>query len=299
MADFTSSFWHWFISITTVLSLLWCLWLVLVNRIEKPSTQVQSTGHVWDEDLRELNNPLPRWWFVLFILTIIFGAVYVVLYPGLGAYQGMLGWSQVGRYEAEVAEARATYDPLFDRFASIPVAELSKDAEAMRAGERLFANYCTTCHGSDARGAPGFPNLRDDTWLWGGAPEAIEMSITSGRQGVMPAWQGALGDDGVRNVAAYVEQLAGREVDAEFAAAGKEKYDMLCIACHQADGSGNPALGAPNLTDRDWLYGGSTYSIRQSIAGGRNGVMPPHGEFLGASRVHLLSAYVYSLSRGE
>jgi cytochrome c oxidase cbb3-type subunit 3 len=299
MADFVTPSWHWFIVIVTIVSLLGCLWLVLANRSRKAPGETESTGHVWDEDLQELNNPLPRWWFNLFLITIIFSFVYLALYPGLGSFQGVLNWSQTEQYENEVAAANARYDPLFERFSGTEVPALVGNEEAQKAGQSLFANYCTTCHGSDARGAIGFPNLRDDAWLYGGSPEAIKQTILNGRRGVMPAWQGVLGDEGVKNVTAYVESLAGRDVDAETAAKGKEKYQQLCIACHLPTGTGNQALGAPDLTDDAWLYGGSTHSIRQSISEGRNGVMPAHGEFLGEAKVHVLAAYVYGLSRQE
>jgi cytochrome c oxidase cbb3-type subunit III len=299
MADFVSPFWHWFIASVTVISLLACVWLIFANRSGKSSGKAQPTGHVWDEDLKELNNPLPRWWFNLFLITIIFGGVYLVLYPGLGSFSGVLNWTQTSQYEEEMAEAGAIYDPLFEQFAQTGIEQLVDNEEAMLAGERLFANYCSVCHGSDARGAPGFPNLRAGVWSWGGSPDAIKTSIMTGREGVMPGWQGALGDDGVRDVAAYVESLAGRDVEASSANRGKEKYEMLCVACHLPDGTGNQALGAPDLTDSVWVHGGSTYRIRESIAEGRLGVMPAHGEFLGEARVHLLAAYVYSLSARE
>ncbi len=299
MADFVSPYWHWFITVPSVVGLLACLWLIFANREGKPSGEAQPMGHVWDEDLQELNNPLPSWWFNLFLITIIFGGIYLALYPGLGTFAGYLGWSQTGQYDQEVSSANAVYDPLFERFAGTEVAALADDQEAQKAGERLFANYCTVCHGSDARGAPGFPNLRDGAWLYGGDPQVIKASIQNGRQGAMPAWGAALGEEGVDNVVAYVESLAGRDVDAAAAAKGKEKYDAMCVACHLPDGTGNPALGAPNLTDDDWLYGGTRHTIRESIANGRNGYMPPHGEFLGDAKVHLLAAYVYGLSKGN
>ncbi|GJL82262.1 MAG: Cbb3-type cytochrome c oxidase subunit [marine bacterium B5-7] len=300
MADFVDPSWHWFIVIATIVSLLACLWLVLANRrSDSDSVEGEPTGHVWDEDLRELNNPLPRWWFNLFLITLIFGGVYLVLYPGLGSFPGVLHWTQLEQYQDEVAEANATYNPLFEKFMSTDIPALVKNKEAQVAGERLFANYCTQCHGSDARGAPGFPNLRDDAWLYGGSPEAITQTLTNGRRGVMPAWAGALGEEGVENVTSYVESLAGRDVDADMAAKGKEKFNMLCIACHLPDGTGNQALGAPNLTDDDWLYGGTRRTISESIANGRNGVMPAHGEFLGEAKIHVLAAYVYGLSKNN
>jgi cytochrome c oxidase cbb3-type subunit 3 len=218
------------------------------------------------------------------------------LFPGLGAFKGFLGWTEVGQYEDEVAAADAEFGPLFAKFEQTPIPELAKDASAMAAGERLFVNYCAVCHGSDARGAAGFPNLRDDDWLYGGTPENIEATILNGRNGVMPAWEGPLGgEEGVNAVAEYVMSLSGRDVDETMAAAGKEKF-AICVGCHMADGTGNQALGAPNLTDNVWLYGGSPRTIRESIAKGRNGIMPAHKDFLGTAKSHILAAYVYSLS---
>jgi cytochrome c oxidase cbb3-type subunit 3 len=255
-------------------------------------------GHGWDGDLEELNNPLPRWWLNLFYLTLVFGLVYLLLYPGLGVYQGLLGWSQTGEYEREVAAADARFNPLYEKYRGEDLRVLAADREAMKTGERLYMNYCTGCHGSDARGAPGFPNLRDADWQWGGAPAAIKASILDGRSGVMPPWGAALGPEGVLNVAEHVLSLSGRKVNADTAAAGREKYKQLCVACHGADGKGNPALGAPNLTDPIWLYGGSQRAVMESIEKGRSGRMPAHREFLGEARVHLIAAYVYSLSVG-
>ncbi len=297
MADFVTPYWHWFITIPSVLGLVWCMWLIFANRGKKQTEPVEPTGHVWDENLEELDNPLPKWWFNMFLITIIFGGVYFVLYPGLGTFKGTLGWTQTGQYEAEVAAANAKYDPLFEKFATIEIPNLARNPEARKAGERLFATYCTVCHGSDARGAPGFPNLRDEASLYGSTPDAIKHSITMGRTGVMPAWGAALGGpEGVENVAFYVESLSGRDVDAALAAKGKEKFDTLCVACHMPTGTGNPALGAPNLTDNVWLYGGTHHTIAESIDKGRNGQMPAHGEFLGEAKVHLLASYVYGLS---
>jgi cytochrome c oxidase cbb3-type subunit 3 len=297
MADFVSNFWHWFVVIISLVSIIVLIPLIFMNRQKKLPGEVGTMGHVWDDDLEEYDNPLPGWWFNMFLITIIFGLVYLVLYPGLGKFEGLLGWSSKGQYEAEMGRAAEHYDPLFKQYAAVEIDELSANAEAMKTGERLFANYCAVCHGSDARGARGFPNLRDGDWLWGGDTEQIRTSILDGRIGVMPPWGDALGEEGVTNVANYVASLGARKVDPDEAAKGKEKYDQLCVACHMPDGSGNPALGAPNLTDRMWLYGGSMETIKESIRDGRNGKMPAHRDFLGEDRVHLLSAYVYSLSQ--
>ncbi|MCK5263587.1 MAG: cytochrome-c oxidase, cbb3-type subunit III, partial [Gammaproteobacteria bacterium] len=206
-------------------------------------------------------------------------------------------WSSVGEYEAEVAVADAKFDPLYEKFLGEDLTVLAASDNAMRTGERLYVNYCSVCHGSDARGAKGFPNLRDNDWLYGDDPETIKATIMHGRTGAMPAWQDALGgEEGVAQVAEYVQQLAGREVDAEVAELGKAKYDMFCFACHTAEGTGNKAMGAPNLTDNVWLYGGTAKAIKLSIAKGRAGRMPAHAEFLGEAKVHILAAYIYSLS---
>jgi len=301
MADFTSSFWNWFIIIPTVGGIIACFLLLRwLSTAISPEDVGKEMGHSWDEDLVELNNPLPRWWLNLFYITLYFSIGYLVLYPGLGTFKGLLGWSSVGQYQREVDIADAKYGPLFKKFQEMPIVAVAADPEARRMGERLFVNYCATCHGSDARGARGFPNLRDNDWLYGGAPETIQQTILDGRSGVMPAWKSALGGDaGVSDVAEYVFSLGGRHVDQDAAARGGEKFQMLCVACHGADGTGNQALGAPNLTDNIWLYGGSSKQVMESIADGRNGVMPPHRDFLGEGKVHLLAAYVYSLSTGQ
>jgi len=296
MSDFVSSFWHWFVLIVTLVSILGLFPLVFKNRgqkVDKPETM----GHTWDEDLQEYNNPLPGWWLNMFVITLVFGLVYLLLFPGLGSFAGVLGWTQLDQLERENQQAKNIYGPVFARYASTDIKDLAKDPVAMRTGERLFANYCAVCHGSDARGAIGFPNLRDGDWLWGGKPEQIKESIAKGRGGVMPGWQAALGgEEGVRDVTEYVLSLSGRRHNAAQADAGKTKFQQMCVGCHTPEATGNPMLGAPNLTDRIWLYGGSPKSVMQSIAHGRQGRMPPHEEFLGSDKVHLLAAYVYSLS---
>ncbi len=297
MSDFTSEFWSWFIIVIVVGGWVWMFYLLRGNNKVDGEPGV-PTGHVWDEDLEELNNPLPRWWLYMFYFTLFFGIGYLALYPGLGSYKGLLGWTEVGEYEAEVAAADAEFGPIFAKFEQTPIAELAGDAAAMKAGERLFVSYCAVCHGSDARGAPGFPNLRDGAWLYGGSPEQIETSILAGRtSNGMIAWEAALGGaEGVDQVAAYVMSLSGRDVDAKLAEEGEAKF-AICAGCHMPDGTGNQVLGAPNLTDKIWLYGGSARAIKESIAKGRSGVMPAHSDFLGAAKSHILAAYVYSLSQ--
>jgi cytochrome c oxidase cbb3-type subunit 3 len=296
MSDFTSEFWSWFIIAIVGGGIIWLVILLRGNSKTTGDVGV-PTGHVWDEDLQELNNPLPRWWLIMFYITIFFSIGYLILYPGMGSFKGVLGWTEIGEYEAEVAEADTEFGPLFEKFEKTPIPALASDEAAMNAGERLYVTYCAVCHGSDARGAPGFPNLRDNDWLYGGEPENIETSIMHGRVGAMPSWEAPLGgEEGVNQVANYVMSLAGRDVDDKLAAAGKEKFDMLCVSCHMPDGTGNKLLGAPNLTNNIWLYGGSPRAIKQSIAKGRSGRMPAHNEFLGSAKSHILAAYIYSLS---
>ena len=300
MADFNSDFWHWYIAILTVLSIIACVWLLrwMTSGYQKPDGDVESTGHVWDGDLTELNNPLPRWWLGLFYITLAFGGFYLLLYPGLGSFSGMLDWTSKGEYEAEVERVEARVGPLFERYQQTDILTLIKDEEALKIGQRLFVNYCSTCHGSDARGARGYPNLRDKAWMWGGDPDNIKTSILDGRIGVMPGWEAALGgESGVDEVTQYVLSLSGRATISLLAERGEKKYQLFCVACHGADGKGNPTLGAPDLTDDVWLYGGSITRIAESIARGRSGQMPAHREFLGEAKVHLIAAYVYGLSQ--
>jgi cytochrome c oxidase cbb3-type subunit 3 len=297
-----SSFWSGWIIVLTVGNILGCLWLIRWTMKKRAGEAAQGdvTGHTWDGDLQEFNNPLPRWWLWLFYITLIFAAGYLALYPGLGNFGGLLGWTSHGsQYEAEMQAAAEKYDPIFKQYAAVAVTDLaSKDEyqEARDMGKRLFLTYCMQCHGSDAGGSRGFPNLTDGDWLWGGAPEQIRVSIANGRTGVMPA-HAHLGDEQIDNLANYVVSLSGRDADATKVAAGQEAFMTSgCIACHGMDGKGNQLLGAPNLTDPTWLYGASVGAIKQTLEKGRNGVMPAHQDLLGTEKVHLLTAYVYSLS---
>ncbi|OGT66924.1 MAG: cytochrome-c oxidase, cbb3-type subunit III [Gammaproteobacteria bacterium RIFCSPLOWO2_02_FULL_47_50] len=303
MSDFTSGFWSWFIFLVVLASFALIFWLIRWTAKGKPSKtadgEVETMGHVWDENLEELNNPLPRWWLTMFYITLVFGAVYLVLYPGLGSFKGVLNWSQTNQYDHEINQANETYGPVYNKYLNEDVTALINDADALKIGARLYSTYCTTCHGSDARGVRGFPNLRDNDWLHGGSSENIKKTILNGRQGMMPAWEEILGNDGVFQVTEYVRSLSGREVDSVVAYQGKQMFDKNCVVCHGADGKGNQALGAPNLTDNIWLYGGTQKQIFQSIAAGRNGIMPAHKEFLGEAKVHLLATYIYGLSVDE
>ena len=297
MSDFTSDFWRYWTTLVPLGGIAFCLFLLWAMSGKKPGADAgQPTGHVWDDNLQELNNPLPRWWLGMFYISIVFGLGYLALFPGLGSYAGVLNWTSKQQYETERAVADQALKPMFDRYAALDIPTLAKDADAHAIGQRLFLNNCSQCHGSDAGGQRGFPNLRDTDWLWGGAPETIEQTITNGRQAAMPAWGPILGEQGVHEVVNYVLSLSGSPHDAALAAAGKTRFDTICSACHGPEGKGNPALGAPNLTDHIWLYGGTEKDITQTVTYGRNGQMPAHKERLAPAKIHLLAAYVYGLS---
>ena len=256
-----------------------------------------TTGHVWDDDLREMNNPLPRWWVWLFVLTVVFAGVYLALYPGLGSSPGTLNWTSTGQHQAEVDKARATMAPLYAKFASQPAEVLAKDSQAMAIGERLFANNCSGCHGSDARGSKGFPNLTDSDWLYGGTHDKIKETITNGRLGNMPPIAAAVGSaEDVKNVANYVLSLSGSAHNSVAAELGKAKF-VVCAACHGPDGKGNQAIGAPNLTDKIWLHGFGEAAIVAMVTGGKANQMPAQGQRLSAEQIHVLAAYVWNLSQ--
>jgi cytochrome c oxidase cbb3-type subunit 3 len=296
MTDFTSEFWSVFIAVVTVVSIVGCGWFLWSQSIARQA-KVETTGHTWDEDLAEWNNPLPRWWSWLFYLTIVFSLAYLVLYPGLGSWKGTLGWTQVGQLKQESQVAEKQFGPIYEKYAAMDAETLGRNPEALAIGQKLFLNNCAQCHASDGGGSRGFPNLADMDWLWGGTPEAIKTSITEGRMGMMPAWGQALGEQKVKDVANYVRSLSGLAHDSIRAARGKEAFDTNCVACHGAKAQGNPAMGAPNLTDAVWLHGSSEELVIQTITRGRVDQMPAHKDKLTPAQIHLLTAYVYSLSR--
>ena len=302
MSDFTASGWSIYVAVATVVSLIACLVLLFIAaRRRVPTGQVDdnTTGHIWDEDLREMNNPLPRWWMFLFIITVIFAFAYLALYPGLGSNAGNLQWTSRNELEAEQAQAAKAMAPLYARFAAMNEKQLAADPRAMGIGERLFINNCAACHGSDARGSKGYPNLTDNDWLWGGSFETVQQTITQGRIGMMPPMAAAVGtSDDVRNVAHYVLSLSGSPHDNIAAQLGKPKF-AACAACHGIDGKGNQALGSANLTDKIWLHGWGEEAIVAMVNGGKTNVMPAHGARLSAEQIRVLAAYVLSLSQGS
>ena len=291
-----STFWSVFVTIVTLGTLIGC-WVVLniTRRSEVDDGESTEKDHAFD-GITELETPLPRWWYNMFVATIVFAFGYLLLYPGLGNFGGMLGWSQVDQWQAEVDRAEERYAPLFERYANTPMEELVHDPKAMAMGQRIFGNFCSQCHGTAAQGYPGFPNLSDDAWIWGGEPASIRTSIVHGRQAAMPAWGDVLGEGGVIDTTEYVLSLTDRATDDEAVARGRDHYMRVCVACHGPEAKGNPLLGAPNLTDDAWLYGGSRETIATSLVEGRNGVMPAHGDLLDEARIHLVAAWVYGLS---
>jgi len=297
VSEFVSGFWDVYIAVLTVISIVACAVLLRSQSVRKAPGAAETTGHKWDEDLAEYNNPLPRWWSWLFYITVVFSLAYLVLYPGLGSWPGTLGWSQVGQLKEEQELAEKQFGPLYQKFASMEVEALAKNPEALAIGQKLFLNNCAQCHASDGGGSRGFPNLTAGAWQWGGDVKTIKTTIAEGRTGVMPAFGAALGEQSVKNVAQYVRSLSGLTADSLRVAFGKDLYMQNCVACHGANGRGNPAIGAPDLTDKVWLHGSSEELVIQTISRGRVDHMPAHKEKLSAAQIHLLTAYVYWLSR--
>ena len=293
------TFWNLWIIGLTLTNLALVLWVLLANRKVAVSDQDEeenkTTGHVYD-GIEEYDNPLPRWWFIMFIVTFVYAGVYLLVYPGLGSWPGLFGWTSVKELRGHQQQADARYADTFGTYANTPIEELAQNPDAMKMGLRLFSNNCAVCHGADGGGNYGFPNLTDHDWLYGGTPDKIKETITLGRKGAMPAWGALMGETGVVNVSEYVLQMSGQEHDAAKAELGAKLFNQNCVACHGVDGKGNQALGAPNLTDDIWLYGGEPQDTRATLRNGRNGVMPAQQELLKADRIHLLAAYVYSLS---
>lgn len=295
-----SAFWSAWVTVITLAVIFGCAWLLFATRKSEKfkETTDQTVGHVYD-GIEEFDNPLPQWWFYLFVATVIFGLGYLMLYPGLGNFKGMLGWTSTNQWEAEMQHAEEVYRPVFAKYAALSVEDLQKpeNEAGLKMGQRMFANNCSVCHGSAGTGAIGFPNLTDNDWLYGGDPATIKQTLINGRNGGMPAWGDVLGEDGVRDVASYVMTLSGQEAIAGTDIAnGEKQFQALCTACHGADAKGMHALGAPNLTDDIWLYGGSFNQVAHTIRVGRFGVMPAQKDLLSEDKIHLITAYVYSLS---
>jgi cytochrome c oxidase cbb3-type subunit 3 len=292
-----SSALSWYVIIGTVVSMLACFWLIVWTNRQRASDEeiAESEAHVWDEDVRELNNPLPMWWLWSFILTLIWGAGYFIVYPGLGNFEGTFGWSQESQYEAEMATAEETYGPIFAKYGAMPAEELVNDPAAMSIGSSLFANYCSQCHGANALGAPGFPNLTAGVFSYGGTPAQIEQTLTNGRVGVMPSASAIVQTE--EQLAAMIEYVRKIPDGMDTASPAHAQYMSLCVACHGPTGGGMQVLGGPSLADDNWLYGSSDAALRKTIMEGRQGEMPAHGNLLGPDRIRILTAYVLSLSK--
>jgi cytochrome c oxidase cbb3-type subunit 3 len=279
-------------------------------------TSEETTGHEWD-GIAELNKPLPKWWLYTFYACIIWAIGYWILYPAwpfVSSYsKGYLGYSQRERVAEDLAQARAEQATYRDKIAASDLAAIEADPQllsfALAGGAAAFGDNCAPCHGRGAQGGVGYPNLRDDAWLWGGSLDAIYQTIQHGvRSGdpaahgnQMPAFGklGTLKPDQVDDVAEYVLSLSGNADDQEAASRGKAIFATNCVACHGPDGKGNQALGAPNLTDELWLYGGDKATVIETITNGRGGVMPAWTGRLGPATIKELAIYVHSLGGGQ
>ncbi|RLA48192.1 MAG: cytochrome-c oxidase, cbb3-type subunit III [Gammaproteobacteria bacterium] len=291
-----TSFWSMWIIVLTTISFVGIIWVLFANRKREQQSTDETTGHEYD-GIQELDNPLPAWWFYMFVITIVWAIGYLILYPGMGNFPGVLGWTQIGQHDREVAASDAKYRDMRDRYMALSIEEIATDPAVRKMGMRMFGNNCAQCHGADAKGSYGFPNLTDGDWLYGGSPDEIKASITNGRQGTMPAWGDIIGDQGVTDVTAYVLSVNGREAEPAQVTAGEKVFQTYCMACHGADATGNPAMGAPNLANGIWLYGGNVEQISHSVRAGRTGVMPAHNNTLSEDKIHILTAYVYGLNQ--
>ena len=302
MSDFMSAGWSTYITLVTVVGIFWCIWLLFSQLKVKvkldPDGEIADTGHVWDEDLRELNNPLPRWWMWMFLSSCIFSLSYLILYPGLGSYSGVLGYSSDGALMNSMTTANEELKPVYAKYIKMDIEQVGADPKAREMGQRLFLNSCAQCHGSDAGGSKGFPNLTDGDWLYGGSPENIKTTLINGRNGVMPAY-GHLETAQIADLANYVRSLSGLPADDAKVARGAELFKSNCVACHGVDGKGNIVLGAPNLTDKTWLYGGSEATIVETLTKGRMAMMPSQDKVLSPEKIQLLTAYVWGLSNNN
>ncbi|MFT6955292.1 MAG: cytochrome c oxidase cbb3-type subunit 3 [Halieaceae bacterium] len=291
-----TSFWSAWVTILTSVTIIVISWILIANKQSDRCTGERTTGHVYD-GIEEYDNPLPTWWFYMFVITTVWGIAYLIVYPGMGNYPGLMGWTQIDQYDRSVAAADEKYRAMRDRYLALPFEEIALDPALRKMGARMFSNNCAQCHGSDAKGSYGFPNLADNDWIYGGDAKTIKQTLIGGRQAAMPAWGNILGDQGVSETTAYTLSLNGRQADPELVAAGESKFVTYCAACHGADAGGNTAMGAPNLSDGVWLYGGTEAQIAHSIRAGRNGVMPAFKSTLGEDKIHILTAYVYGLKR--
>jgi cytochrome c oxidase cbb3-type subunit 3 len=285
----------WIIILTTI-TIVGITWILFANRKREQQPADKTTGHEYD-GIQEYDNPLPAWWFYMFVITIVWGIGYLVLYPGMGNFPGILGWTQLDQHSREVAAADDKFRAMRDRYLALPVEEIAGDPVVRKMGMRMFANNCAQCHGADAKGSYGFPNLTDDDWIYGGDAATIKATLVNGRQAAMPAWGSILGDQGIAETTQYVLALNGRDTDSTMAAAGEKHFQTYCVACHGADAKGNPALGSPNLANGIWLYGGTEEQISHSLRAGRNGVMPAFKDTLSEDKIHILAAYVYGLNQ--
>lgn len=302
MSDFFNSGWSNYIALVSLVGIVWCIWLLASQRkakvIHTKDGAVADTGHVWDENLRELNNPLPRWWAWMFLFSCFFALGYLVLFPGLGSFPGIAGYTTDGALMSSMTEANDELKPVYAKYVKMDIETVAADPKAREMGQRLFLNSCAQCHGSDAGGSKGFPNLTDGDWLYGGSPENIKTTLINGRNGVMPAY-GHLESAQIVDLANYVRSLSGLPADDSKVARGAELFKANCVACHGADGKGNIALGAPNLTDKTWLYGGSEATIVETLTKGRMAMMPSQDKVLSPEKIHLLTAYVWGLSNNK
>lgn len=296
MSDFLSSGWSYWITIITLGGVAFCLWLLFSQRsFLGKSPDMTDTGHEWD-GITEYNYPVPGWWTVMYLGLCVVGLGIMFLYPALGSNPGKVGYTSAKEVAVEHAAYLESLKPVYAKYEGQSIEQLAANPDARKLGERLFLNNCAQCHGSDAKGSPDFPNLTDNDWLYGGAPETILQSITEGRHGIMAPLAAVLSQEEANQVAHYVRSLSGLSSDPTLVPLGEAKFKQVCFACHGADGKGIQALGAPNLTDNIWLSSSSREAIVKTILEGRSGTMPAQKNNLTPEQIKMLAAYVWGLS---
>ncbi|MCQ9616761.1 cytochrome-c oxidase, cbb3-type subunit III [Paenalcaligenes niemegkensis] len=300
MSDFFNGGWSVYISLVAILGVVFCLWLLWTQRSWlSPNKADEESAHVWDGNITELNTTVPRWWTIMYIALCAFAVGYLILYPGLGSYKGVFGFTAAKQVQEQQQQINERLAPIYDRFREMPIEDIAADDEASSIGQRLFLNNCAQCHGSDAQGSPSFPNLTDTSWLWGGEPEQILHTITEGRRGIMPPHSAMMSPADASDIAQYVRSLNNLAHDPLRISAGKRGYDNACVACHGVDAKGNQLLGAPDLTDGHWLYGSSVAVIVEGIMNGRDNAMPAQKNRLTEEQIRLLAAWVWGLSNNS
>jgi len=291
MADLPSSFWGGWIAVVTIVSLIGLAWMLFSIYFGKSSSD-EHDKIIWDENLNEGGHPPPLWWFWLILSTMVISVIYLMLYPGLGTFGGILKWSQSERMNESYTSYEAEFDLARNTVLSMPLKDLQTDSALMNTAANTFERNCGMCHSRSGYGLLNkFPNLRDGEWQWGGTLAKMEESIRNGRRATMPGWSSSLEPDQIALLVEYLQNW-GQGIEINNNHPGQTIYGQLCIGCHNADGTGNINLGAPNLVDTVWLYGKTDEALTETLSNGRSGIMPAFDNRLSDVQIRLILAWL-------